>query len=730
MKAPPRRPIEKLPSMDLALLLPLPLTVVLIAAWMALVACGYKGTLRILPQFLASLAQVLAEILPRIGPSLAGTVLWLAGLWVLAAALGACWLRWLELASTRAEGLLLACALGFGTLSLGLLGYASLGAYSPAVLKTTFFPAAAAALISSRWWWSWLPNENSPREGRISLWETAALFLLALAALMSAVMTFCPEIFYDALVYHLALPKLYLLKGRLTAIPHNIFSGLPLGLQMIYGLVLALSDERLARLLHASLGLAAAGAVYCVGRRCISRPAGIFAALAFLACPVALYASWNSGVDLATSFYGSTAFLALMRDLFPDKNQAGTRPGWPLACGALLGFACGTKYNMLPIAAVLIGIHAWHSRRQGRPWRATWLLLAAFAASFSPWLVKNLFLFSNPLYPFLRGLFPDAGWVADWQAFLDASGSRHVALAGAAGWKELLLQPWTTSVGSWPMGDWPGPVYLTLLPWLFLLRPRRPAVAAVLAAAAGSYLCWLFASRLVRYLLPAFPWLALAAALAVENNALPRWLRRAGWLAALYGGLFNIQVAFSQANAMGQWQFLMGRVSRENYLNTQRPTYPLPYFAAAEFINRRLPADARILLLGESRTFYIDRDCLAATVFDRNPFWLQAENARDARDLLSRVRGLGVTHIFLSVPPMASQGNSPGLLPREIARRAAFAEFWGKYLKKIFEQRQDIPGNPRWLLVYEIVSEPNAPSALTPNPISEILPRLESLGRG
>ncbi|MBU0606556.1 MAG: AMP-binding protein, partial [Armatimonadetes bacterium] len=48
------------------------------------------------------------------------------------------------------------------------------------------------------------------------------------------------------LVYHLALPKLFLLRGEIMATPGNVFSGTPLGLQSLYGLALALSGEGLA----------------------------------------------------------------------------------------------------------------------------------------------------------------------------------------------------------------------------------------------------------------------------------------------------------------------------------------------------------------------------------------------------------------------------------------------------------------------------------------------------
>jgi hypothetical protein len=351
----------------------------------------------------------------------------------------------------------------------------------------------------------------------------------------------------------------------------------------------------------------------------------------------------------------------------------------------------------------------------------------AAAAAFAPWMVKNAAFFGDPLYPYLRGLFGDAGWIVDWQSFVGATGSRSPAiLLTSAGWKELLQQPWTASVGDWPMGDWPGPIFLTLIPWLFLMRPVRPMARVLLAAAAGSYLMWALATSLVRFLLPAFSLLALCVALAVENGVWPWWLRRLGWLVALYGGIFNIQVAFRHGSAFGQWQCLLGQVSRADYLKTRRPTYPLPYFSAAEFINRELPPRAKVLVLGESRTYYIERDCIAATVFDRNPFWLAAEKASGGDDLLARVRGLGVTHVLLSADQLIFRQDSPGILPREVVRRPAFKEFWAHHLKPLFEDREVSGANRHCLLVYEVVDRLDPGAAPTPNPVSVIIDALSA----
>ncbi|MFA6031194.1 MAG: glycosyltransferase family 39 protein [Elusimicrobiota bacterium] len=705
--------------------LPVPVLSALFLAWLLVLAWQYrlKGV-RLYPSAALDFARLLPAALAHMGGALALRLAGAAALWLLAAALGAGLLRLLRVKAPRAESLLLAAGLGMGLLPL-LAFAAGLWSFRPELLRAATLGAAALALLSAPWWWKALPAESAPPVERPGALAQGAAAVTFAALLMGLLASLCPEIFYDSLVYHLALPKLWLLRGSIGATPHNIYSGLPLAGQTLYGLALALQDEKLASVLHWSFGLLTTAAVLLIGLRRLGAAAGAFAAFAFALCPAALYASWNAGVDLQSSLFCALSMLALLQGL---ERPEGERRGWALCAGFLAGSACGTKYNVLPVAGMLVLVHGWRARANGRGLRDTVFMALAAAGAFAPWLLKNMFFFGNPLYPFLAGVLGGRELIADPVAFLEASGSRDLVrtFTTTSGLKELLLQPWTTSVGTWPLGDWPGPVYILLLPLLLVVRPRRESERALLAAAVGGYLLWALSSRLVRYLLPAFPFLALCAALAVEHPSLPRWLRRVGWAAALYAGLFCLQAAYFQGGGIGQREYLTGMTPRAEYLKRQHPTYGLPYYAAAEFADRALPKDARVLVLGESRTYYLERDAVASTVFDHNPFWLAARESKDGADLLRRVRAMGVTHVLLSARQLLYRENSPGVFPREAVRSSAFAEFWARHLKPLFEEREDPGDNPRWLTVYEVVDAPNPDGAPTPNPALVLLKWLDS----
>ncbi|OIO09898.1 MAG: hypothetical protein AUJ52_05610 [Elusimicrobia bacterium CG1_02_63_36] len=713
--------------------------------WFLLVAFTYaKRGIRLgLSDWIAFLG--LLSFLPRVlADGLFFDLAHAAGFWFLFYTAGDALLRAAPGAeATSGERRALSCALGAGAASLLMLALGALSLWRPLVLNALYYGSVAAC--GALWFYrrrrgdSPFCEKTPPRDAR-GPYEWAALALIAGAVGMGVMATTAPEIFYDSLVYHLALPKLYLLRGGISPTPENAFSGSPLGIQMIYGLCLSLSGENLAALMHASFGAATAAAMGAWMRRWASDSTGILAALLFLLTPIALYASWHAGVDLGACFFMTTAFIALSRAILDPTDAQRTErfPAWAVVSGLLVGFAVGTKYNVGPLGAGFVLTHALLARRAGRPLRETAWMAAAAAAVFAPWLVKNAVFYGNPVYPFLH---ERLGWThpALWKPFLEAAGSRDLsALAAAAGLKAFLLTPWTMSTGSWPLGDWPGPAYITLTPWIFfvgwgLRRERedvpRPWTALFWVAAAG-YASWTLSSRLVRFLLPALPLLAAATALAVDRGGFSRGLRRFGWVLALFSVMFGFQAAFRQGWGIGQWDVLRGKMTRFDYLTHQRVTYGLPYYSATRWMDRHLPPEAKVVFLGESRGFYSERDFIAATVYDHHPFWVAVGEARSAADLRRRLKERGVTHIFQSARQMHFRYDSPVILPREVVVSEVFMEFWATYTDLLWEEREDGGENPRWLGVYALLNEPKTdPKMFSRNPARFVLEVLKKQGK-
>ncbi len=688
------------------------------------------------PRAWTAFLDLLLALPATLADGLAKNLVLAAGLWILFERLGRGIADRLGLSGVSTiERRFIAAGLGAGAISVTLLLLGLVRLWRPWLLQFLFY-GGLAAVLGRAVYRRWGPEGGEGPVGaavylkktEMGPFEWAAAALIICTLVMNLLAAAVPEIFYDSLVYHLALPNLYLQRGGIMPTPENLFSGMPFGLQMLFGWCLALADEGLASVLHLSFGLGTAGVLWIWGRRHGSPRTGLLAALLFYLAPVTIYASWHCGVDLAASFYSVLALFAAIRSLSAEEEDAGP---WSLAAGMLTGFAMSTKYNVFVVGAVLILVRAGLAHRQGLPFRHSLRMgLAAFCV-LAPWLFKNLLFYGNPLYPVLHNLI---GWTRPelWQDFLGDAGVRPLSwsLGTAEGIKHLVTFPWKASFGNWPLGDWPGPAFIMLVPWVLLRRwgvlrrseePAPAWTAAVLMAAAG-YLSWTLSSRLVRYLVPALPFIALSVAFAVERGSFPRWLRRAGWAVVIFAGIYNFQAAFRQSDVIGQWTYLRRGRDKYDYLTHQRTTYGLPYYSAVAFMNKELPKDAKVVFLGESRSYYIERDYIAATVFDTNPFWTAAKEAKDAAELAERVRKMGVTHIHLSARQMVYRAESSAILPRKTAAGKVFGEFFARYLRLLYEDREDSGSDPRWLSVYEVLDTPlTDPAQFAENPVHMVL---------
>jgi hypothetical protein len=160
--------------------------------------------------------------------------------------------------------------------------------------------------------------------------------------------------------------------------------------------------------------------------------------------------------------------------------------------------------------------------------------------------------------------------------------------------------------------------------------------------------------------------------------------------------------------ASGRWPCVIGAVDRRDYLKARHMAYGLPHFAAMDYMNQNLPADSKVLFLGEAQGYYCDRDHVAATIFDYNPFWVAARQAVDSEDLLARVRKMGITHIFVSAIALYAYASQDNVLPRDVIDRHIFGEFWERYLEKVSEIRQRDPDGRTnaWLFVFKLRNAP------------------------
>ena len=163
-----------------------------------------------------------------------------------------------------------------------------------------------------------------------------------------------PPVSRDALIHHLAVPKMYLANGGIYEIPSMHFSYFPMNLDMLYLLPLYFGKDIAAKYIHFSFALFTAGLLYWYLKDVLNRTYGLIGALFFLTIPVVVKLSVTVYVDLGLIFFSWAClyfFLKWCDTQFSFRYLA--------LAGVACGLALGTKYNgliLLVIMAVFVPI--------------------------------------------------------------------------------------------------------------------------------------------------------------------------------------------------------------------------------------------------------------------------------------------------------------------------------------------------------------------------------------
>ena len=235
------------------------------------------------------------------------------------------------------------------------------------------------------------------------------LALLALAATL-------PATEFDAREYHLQAAKEFFLAGRVTHLPHNVYTNFPLGTETVLLLGMTLAGDWRGGALAGQAALAgfvplAGLATFCVGRRLFGTTAGVWAAVVFLTSPWAVRFAAH---PLAEG--GLTAFLALtlLAGTIAVRRRRSASPTPAILLGLCAGAAFACKYPAAVQAVVPAGLAVAAGFVTGG--RATGKNCAAFAAATlvfaGPWLVRNLLNTGNPVFPLLWSVLGGDGWDA------------------------------------------------------------------------------------------------------------------------------------------------------------------------------------------------------------------------------------------------------------------------------------------------------------------------------
>ena len=461
--------------------------------------------------------------------------------------------------------------------------------------------------------------------------ETAVLAVPVGLALLEALM---PVSSPDELVYKLAVPHAYLLQGGMVELPLNSESYFPGGLSLPAMGALALSGGTAARLVFFAIYLLALRVVRRLGDR-VEPGSGVLAAAVVAWTPaLMLIAGW------CWADWGMIGLLLLSYEAW-DRFRERPSADLAAACALALGAGLASKYTAAPWLLVFAAAALPSLWRLGVPVARTAACAAAvvvLAGGF--FYVRNAVWTGSPVAPFLLGNGPTMGHFRTQGGATSPAGSR------LSGWQELIRGYDVLHPGI--VDDALGvalPLCVLASPFGVWRRRRYRDLFAVGAIQLAAFAAFAPTSRLMLTALVPLAFLG-AAALVIA------W-RRAGAALRVAAAASAAAVLIGQLALVGwvlvvsydAFPYLVGAETESQYVGRTRD-YARPYAALAE----KAPDGGPVLLLGENRSYHLDRPALSAGNLDgpRMAEWLA--RFRTPASLAEELRRRGITHVVVHRP--------------------------------------------------------------------------------
>jgi hypothetical protein len=492
--------------------------------------------------------------------------------------------------------------------------------------------------------------------GRLGFGLIAAPFLIIMA--LGAML---PTVDFDAIEYHLQGPKEYYQAGRITFLPHNVYTSMPFGVEMLHLLGMEVLDDwwwgaLAGQLLVAGFAPAAAWLIALAAGRWGSPRVAWIAAVVYLTTPWVYRLAVLPYVEGPLCAYHAALIWAGGRAW--TAADAGLRTRLWAVVGLLAGGAMACKYPALISAVIPFALLVLADAVRRRSPRVVLAYALGWSAVMTPWLAKNVVDTGNPVYPLAYRVFGGRDWDAardaQWTA---AHGPRPISAAALAG----------SVIDVAGRSDWHSPLYAALAPLALLRRETRRLSWALWGYAAYLFLTWwLLTHRLDRFWLPVLPPLAILAGLGAD------WTRGRAWSLWL-GAMLSVAILF---NLTFNTTALVGLNEWTGDLRVLRTRVPRLINPSLARLDETLPADARVLLVGQAAVFHLNHPVAYNTVFNRETFETLARD-RTPAEVARALRQRGITHVFVDwfeIGRYRSPGNygfTPFVTPEVFARLVA-----------------------------------------------------------
>ncbi len=485
----------------------------------------------------------------------------------------------------------------------------------------------------------------------------ALIFIISIMVILNMFATIAPPFTWDAMYYHLAIPKLAIKEHKISYIPYINYSEFPMFTQMLFLLAMLLKNAILAKLIIFSLSTLSAIAIFSFARKHFNELAGLFGAAIFLTLPMTAVLSTVAMVEISTTFFAFMASYAFF-EWFSNRNTKSL-----VLSAAIAGFTASIKLTAAIFAIILSIFVLYTTLTKTKSLKSCVKNFLIFSLiSFvivSPWYIKSYVHTGNPTYPFLYGVFggpnwderraqvetidaKNAGrWAVDHRDILNAD-YQGFGFEGNMLYYFLML-PWDiTMYGNFSDTLAISPIFLALIPLYFLFEKKNKIVNMLLAYFFFFLLFWFFTSQSMRYFFPIVPVLIVPCVFVIGKLLSYKFFYKKMLFILAIGLIFNLSIWYG-VNAK-QLPYSVGLETEEQFYSKLTDQNLFSEYKIFQYANNNLPANSKIFLLGIQRGYFSDLDYVWGDPL--NQAYVDYWSFENEEDLYKRLTEIGITHII------------------------------------------------------------------------------------
>ncbi|MCX7956388.1 MAG: glycosyltransferase family 39 protein [Endomicrobia bacterium] len=518
----------------------------------------------------------------------------------------------------------------------------------------------------------------------LKFYEVIILVFWAYMSFLNMLGSLTPEIFFDSQFYQLGVLNLWLQYKKIFSTTYVTQTFFPYNINMLYLIAMILNNEISAKLVHFFCGLLLCFGIYTFCKKYFSQTLSFIAILIFYSIPMVSIVSWKTAVELGIGIFDFCCFFCII-NYWNKKNFI-----WLMLAGIFCGFSLGSKYIsivfcLLPSLVTIIYMGIIEKEKFFSIFKKIFIFSLISFIVMSPWLIRNLIVTGNPIFPFFYKI------IGTVKLLPKTPNLPTDPAYPPFNFVNYFLFLWPLTMGKLQQESMIGVIFLLFLPLIFYYKNTNKNVKFISVYLAISVFLFVVVGKFyVRYFVPTLSLISIFYSYLILENNFSRFFRKLIVLLLLFVVIsdFMYTKIILEMTQM-PYDYVFGNVSFKEYLSTQRPSYPCPYYPVVDYINTNLNENAKIMFLGETRTTYLKRRSVFHGVADFSPLIETLKKVNDYELLYDEFKKQNITHILLNVPEAKRLAGYDNFYfePREFK---ILCEFWNKHLKEIYRDIADI----------------------------------------